>query len=203
MSLIRDDIDRIVTEARVKNTTPSLYGASLRAEDLSGVDLSEVNLRNADLQMANLRGADLRGANLSGAQLTMTDLSGADLFGAKLISADLFGAKLHGTNLISADLHGASLHGADGTGLLRLDGLPMGQATLVPTWQGWTLTVGGWKGTVEGLRDSITKGDWPVPEGENQYLHRRELELLADLCYIHIARHPGLIAGLDDRWGGK
>ena len=53
----RDDVVRIVAEARDAAVSPNLQGASLRGADLQG----------ADLQGASLRGADLRGASLRGA----------------------------------------------------------------------------------------------------------------------------------------
>ena len=68
----RDDVVRIVAEARAAAVSP--------------------NLRNADLRNANLRGANLRNADLWGANLRGADLWGADLWGANLRGADLRGA---------------------------------------------------------------------------------------------------------------
>lgn len=78
---------------------------------------------------------------------------------------------LRGADLSGADLRGANLSGADQ--LLRFDGLPSGQATLKPTPQGWTLTVGGWSGTVQGLRGLIARNEWPEAKGDEQD-HRPE-----------------------------
>ena len=149
-----------------------------------------------DLYGANLRGANLYGVNLYGADLRWTDLYGANLYGVNLYGADLYGANLYG-----ADLRGANLYGANM--LLRLDGLPSGQATLVPTWKGWHLTVGCWSGTVQDLRDLIAGTDWPEAKGGEQDRRRPGLTLLADLCDDHIARHPNVIDDLAKRWGDK
>ena len=60
--MTRDEVLRIVREARKQGR---------------GADLRRANLRGADLSWADLRGADLSGADLSGADL----LSGADMRG--------------------------------------------------------------------------------------------------------------------------
>ena len=73
----RDDVMRIVAEARDAAVSPNLRGASLRGASLRGA-----NLRGADLQGANLQGADLQGANLQGADLYGANLHGANLQGA-------------------------------------------------------------------------------------------------------------------------
>ena len=237
-AMTHEYVERIVIKARNKCQTPdlsgvnlsgvdlngaSLRGADLRRADLSGANLSGAllsgaNLRRADLSRANLYGADLYGASLRGADLRRADLSGADLRGASLNGANLHGANLYGANLYGADLHGANLYGASLHGanlhhtdlLLRLDGLPSGQATLVPTWQGWTLTIGCWTGTVQGLRDLITGDDWPGANTDEERDKRRlGLSLLADMCDYHIARHrvihvlAGLWGGSAERWDGE
>ena len=164
--MTREDVERIVAEARSKCLPANLYGA--------------------DLSRANLYGANLYGANLRGANLSRADLYGADLYGADL----------RGANLYLADLRGADL--------LRLDGLPSGQATLVPTWKGWVLTVGCWSGTVQGLRDLIDGTDWPEADTATERDRRRPgLSLLADLCDDHITRHPGVVDDLAKRWSAS
>ena len=60
--MTRDEVLRIVREARKQGR---------------GADLRRANLRGADLSWADLRGADLSGADLSGANLSGADLSGA------------------------------------------------------------------------------------------------------------------------------
>ena len=87
--MTRDEVFRIIKEAREKGDRP---------------DLRDANLREADL-----RGSDLHGANLSGADLREADLHGANLHGANLRGSDLHGANLHGANLCVADLRGANL----------------------------------------------------------------------------------------------
>ncbi|CAB0494257.1 pentapeptide repeat-containing protein [Corynebacterium diphtheriae] len=73
-SMTREEVEKIVAEARAENKTPNLRAADLRDAnlrdvDLCGADLRGANLRGANLRDANLRGADLRGANLRGANL--------------------------------------------------------------------------------------------------------------------------------------
>ncbi len=68
----RDDVVRIVAEARAAAVSPNLRDADLRGADLQG----------ADLRDADLWGADLRGANLWDANLWDANLQGADLQGA-------------------------------------------------------------------------------------------------------------------------
>ena len=134
--LTREDVERIVADARTKRVTPDLRGANLR-----GANLGEANLGEADLRWANL---------------------------------------------------------------LRLDGLPSGRAALIPTWEGWTLTVGCWTGTVQGLRDLIAGTDWPEADTDKERDRRRPgLTLLAAMCDDHISRHPGVIDDLAKRWADK
>lgn len=80
--MTRDDVKRIVREARVMGVRPVLDGADLREADLFEIDLSKAYLRGVDLS-----GANLRGANLSRAKLDWANLSGADLYGADLRGA--------------------------------------------------------------------------------------------------------------------
>ena len=75
--LTRDEVLRIVREARKRGERANLSGADLRGADLGGADL-----RGADLGGADLRGAYLSGAYLSGAYLRGADLRGANLSGA-------------------------------------------------------------------------------------------------------------------------
>ena len=58
--MTRDEVLRIIKEAREKGDRPNLYGA---------------NLYGADLHGADLRGANLSDANLYWADLSMTDLT--------------------------------------------------------------------------------------------------------------------------------
>ncbi len=77
MGMNREDVERIVNEARAKGRYPNLRNANLEGADLSNVDLSGANLRNANLCFANLRNANLEGADLEDADLSGADLSGA------------------------------------------------------------------------------------------------------------------------------
>ena len=177
-----------------------LRDANLRASNLSDAYLSDANLWGADLQGASLRGADLRGADLYGANLRAANLRGADLYGANLQGANLYEANLRSANLHGANLHGAILRSAnlndahwDG---LRIDGLPSGQLTLVPTPDGWTLRVGCWAGTPESLHELVAGDGWPEARGEERERRRPILAAVTDMCDAHIAANPNVIAEL-------
>ena len=102
--MFREDVERIVREARGRNETPDLQDADLRCVDLEDADLKGVDLRGAKLGRADLQGADLTAADLSGANLWCTALRFANLQGADLRGADLRGAALRGANLTGAIL---------------------------------------------------------------------------------------------------
>lgn len=173
----------------------NLRDAHLREAYLRGADLREADLRGADLREADLRGARLDRAHLRGADLCEAYLRVADLRGADLGDADLRGANLHGTNL-----YGAYLRGIDQ--LLRVDGLPSGQATLTPTPDGWALRVGCWHGTPDTLRDLIAQDEgWPEAAGAEVARRRPSLEALAAICDAHIRLHPDLVPALAEKWG--
>ena len=198
--LTRDEVLRIVREARKRGERANLYGTDLYGTDLHGANLSGANLCGADLSGASLHWANLHGANLSGANLYGADLSGASLYGANLSGANLYGASLSGT-----DLYGANLSGAAG-GLLAIDGLPSGSVRLAPTPDGWALRVGCWgDGTATydpgALRDLIAGTDWPEARGKEQDRRRPGLAALADLCDAHIAMWPDLVPDLAKQWG--
>lgn len=205
----KEEILSILAEARERWETPNLSGMDLSRMDLAGVDLSYTQLTGAILREANLSGADLRGASLHGADLSeanlpATNLRSVDLSDATLSWANLSGANLYYADLTGVDLIGASLRGANlyGVGqILRVDNLPSGQATLTPTTGGWVLTVGCWRGTVNGLRELIAGDIWPEAEGEEQARRRPSLELLIDMCEVHISYWPDLIDELKEKWG--
>ena len=205
--LTRDEVLRIVREARKRGDRPDLSGADLRGADLYGADLYGANLSGANLSGADLRGANLSWANLSGANLRWANLRWAnlrwaDLRWANLSGADLSGANLSGADLRWADLSGANLSGASG-GLLGIDGLPSGSTRLTPTPDGWSLRVGCWVGTPDTLRDLIAGTDWPEAHGTEQARRRPGLAALADLCDAHIAAHPDVVPALAEKWGTK
>ena len=61
--MTRDEVLKIIADAREKNERPDLRGANLRWVDLRGVDLSGANLSGVDLRGVDLRGVDLSEAN--------------------------------------------------------------------------------------------------------------------------------------------
>ena len=67
--MTRDEVLRVVREARDQGCRANLYRADLRGADLRGADLHGADLCGADLHGADLYGANLRGANLYGANL--------------------------------------------------------------------------------------------------------------------------------------
>lgn len=228
--MTREQVAEIVATARDNGELPNLRYEHLTNLDLRGLDLSRAdlsgaflvgaNLSGAYMHYANLTGANLRSANLTGAHLSlanMTDaylgranlsdsrltgafLSRSDLYRANLSNADLRRAYLAGADLTSANLAGASLTG------LAIEGLPSGSLTFVPTLRGWTLRIGCWEGTTDGLREMIA-GDhgWPEAEGEEIAYRRPMLEAAADTCDAYAAAHPDALAEIKDtadRWKG-
>lgn len=205
----RDDVLRLVREARERGERPNLVGANLRDADLYGADLYGANLVDADLRDADLRDADLRhvnlrGANLLGAYLYGVNLRGVNLRGANLRVADLWGADLWGADLRGANLHGAALHGAnlcdarwDG---LVIDGLHPCRILLTPTADGWEVNIGCWSGTPDELQDLIDGDDWPDAVGVEITRRRPLLEAALLVVDAHIAAHPDVINDLKERW---
>ncbi len=119
---------------------------------------------------SSLHGANLYGANLHRANLYGANLYGADLYGANLRGADLYGANLYGANLREA-------------GILHIDGLPSGSATLIPDPDGWVLEIGCWRGTITELREMIARDDgWPEAVGAQIVERRPMLAALADMA---------------------
>ena len=129
--LTREDVGRIVADAREVGGRPDFNGTDLSRMDLSGIDLtgarfSEANLSEtiftrADLSGAALNRATLKDAILSQAILSQADLTFANLNGADLNRTDLRRAKLNDTNLSEAnlletDLSFVNLNGADFSG---------------------------------------------------------------------------------------
>lgn len=155
-----------------------------------GTRLNEAALR--DLVGADLRWADLVGANLIGANLSRANLRGADLSWANLSDADLRGA----------DLSDANLSGANRWGGLRLDGLASDQVTMVPTPNGWVLSVGCWSGTVDEL-EALASGDegWPEAVGEERERRRPGLLALVPVLRAHQEYHHDKLGAVQEKWG--
>ncbi|MDU5415557.1 MAG: pentapeptide repeat-containing protein [Cutibacterium avidum] len=216
----RDDVLEIIREASDRGETPNLRKANLSGVNLHGADMRKADLRDANLSWADLRGANLREANLCGADLSWANLREADLRGANLREANLRGAKLRGANLswtklYDADLCGANLSWANLRGAklrganlrgglwggLCIDGLHPYRCLLVPTPDGWEVTIGCWSGTVPELRSLIASDDgWPEATGEQIAERRPLLSAFCDLCDVHMAAHPGVIDDLAARW---
>ena len=129
------------------------------------------------------------------------DLRGANLRGANLRGADLRGADLRGANLWGADLRGANLRGADLWGALRIDGIPSGQVTLLPTPDGWDLRVGCWHGTPDELRDLVAGDNWPEARGDEIVRRRPYLTGALALIDAHTADRAETITALAAKWG--
>ena len=211
-----DLVDQLV-EARERGERPvapdaDLHWADLRDADLHWADLHWANLRGANLRGANLVGADLTGADLTGADLTGADLHWANLREADLREADLRDADLHWANLRGANLRGANLgranlRDADLTGaasaarILRIQGIPSGETTFMPTPTGWYLAVGCWEGNLEDFKTLIASDDgWPEARGEEVARRRPSLQAVAALCEAHMCLHPDIIDELAKIW---
>ncbi len=126
--LTREDVERIVKEARENGERPNfsdadfsgmdLEGVDLRGADLINANLSGTNFMRADLSMTDFRDANLSEISLFRADLSHANLSEADLHGTSLsevriTSADLWKANLKGATLINANLSGSLLFDAD------------------------------------------------------------------------------------------
>ena len=167
--------------------------AMTRADVLAAVAAARAKGERPDLYGANLSWTNLRGANLSGANLSWANLSWANLY-----EADLSGADLRGANL-----RGANLSGALG-GILRIDGLPSGQVTIIPTVDGWRIKVGCWGwGALDALRDLIAGTDWPDAEGAEQDRRRPGLAAVLAIADAHTAYHADALAAVVEHWGSK
>ena len=148
-----------------------------RDEVLALVAEARAEGRRADLSDANLSYADLSGANLSYANLTHANLTHANLYNMTIGSAARSG------------------------GILEISGLPSGIVFVMPTPEGWQVTVGCWTGTLNDLRELIAKDDgWPEARGEEIVERRPGLELAIHLAEDHIRRHPTWVDDLAKYW---
>lgn len=130
------------------------------------------------------------------------NLRGADLWGANPVGADLAGADLLGANLLGADLLGADLWGANLWGGLPIQAGASGSGYLIPTPEGWRITIGCWnEHTLDDLRDLIEdRAEWPEAAGAERDRRRPMLRAVLALCEAHIGQHEGLIEQLAERW---
>lgn len=174
-SMTREEIEKLVAEARAENKTPNLQGANLRFVDLCGADLQAADLRGATLQGANLRGADLRFANLRDAELW---------------GADLWGANLRGANLYNCIWDG-----------LQITQPPYGQVILTPTCKGWWMSIGCWDGTPEELKTLISKDEGGIEAGDENHLPCSYLEAVFALCEAYMKDNAKIIDDLKGIWG--
>ena len=190
--LTREDVERIIAEAREQGARP----------DLSGLDLSNLDLSNLDLSCLNLSKSNLSRSNLSLSNMSECDLSDADLSWSNMSGTVLCGSRLRGSNLRWVDLNGADLRWINWDGLL-VEGLhPHYRRLLVPEPEGWWVLIGCWEGTVEELRDLIAKDEgWPEARGSEILQRRPLLSVFADLCDAYAAMKPGVIEALAERWG--
>ena len=152
------------------------------------------------LGLESLRGADLCGANLRGANLSRADLSRADLCGANLREAYLRGANLSRADLTWADLSWAKLGGA-----ITFTNLPSGDGRLIPTPDGWQITIGCWRHkTLDDLRALIAdETEWPEATGAERERRRPILAGLLAMCEAQIAAHPDIVNELVRIHGGE
>ena len=158
--------------------------------------LGTADLRDANLWRANLEGADLEYANLRDAYLRDADLRDANLRGANLRDANLRDANLRDANLEGANLWGAKLWGAISIST------PSGSGYLVPTAEGWRITIGCWRNkTLDDLRTLVAGNDWPESTGAERERRRPVMAGLLALCEAHVVYHAALVPALAAKWG--
>jgi hypothetical protein len=129
--------------------------------------------------------------------LGLDTLRGANLGGANLRGADLRDANLWGADLRDANRWGADLRDAIG-GVLRIDGLPSGQVTMVPTCDGWRITIGCW--TEHSLADLAAliadEDEWPEATGAERERRRPLLAAVLALAEAHATYHADALAAV-------
>ena len=193
-NLSKTDLINQLVGARERGERPVAPGA-----DLTGADLTDADMTGADLHWADLCGANLRNANLRGADLRDADLTGANLGGADLTDADMTGANLTWANLRGANLTWA----ASAARILRIQGIPSGETTFMPTPTGWYLTVDCWEGKIEDFKNLIASDEgWPEARGVEVTRRRPSLQAVAALCEAHMRLHPKIIEELAEKWQG-
>jgi len=114
---------------------------------------------------------------------------------------DLLGADLWGADLRGADLRGANLRGANLWGGMPIS-TPSGSGYLVPTPDGWRITIGCWHNkTLDDLRTLTTGDDWPESTGAERERRRPILAALLVMCEAHAEYHADKLAAVDEKWG--
>ena len=166
----REEVLKIVREARDRGKTPDMHGA-----DLSGADLHEADIRGADLRGADLHEADLRKADLHGGDLSGVDLRGADLSGANLCGGLWDGLCIDGIHPYRC----------------LLAPTPDGWEVTVGCWSGTVTELRSLIASDDG---------WPEATGEQIAERRPPLSAFCDLCDVHMAAHPSVIVNLAARW---
>ena len=226
--MTRERVKEIAATARANFERPNLRYEYLDGLDLSGLDLNNADMTGAHMKETNLAGATLYRVDMTGAYTFRSDFSRADFrlanltdaymgranladasFAGALLSrtdfdrANMYSAYLIGAYLAGADFEGANLAGADLTGL-ALEGLPSGPLLFTPTLEGWSLKIGCWHGTLDELREMISKDTgWPEARGKAVEVRRPMLEAAADLCEVYATEHPyalKMVKAAVDRW---
>ncbi|NTV45233.1 MAG: toll/interleukin-1 receptor domain-containing protein [Chlorobiales bacterium] len=107
--LTREDVLKIVEEARENGDNVDLSWADLEGVDLSDTDLRGVNFSYAELTDVDLFDADISAANLNYANFSDADLSFAVLSGSDLNKATLSFANLFNTEMNDVDITTATI----------------------------------------------------------------------------------------------
>lgn len=168
--MTRDDVLRVVREARERGELP---------------DLSYENLRGLNLRGLDLIGADLRYANLDCASLGRANLRGANLYGANLVRANLYDANLYGTRWDGLVIDGLYPY------RVLLAPTRDGWHLTIGCWSGTpdelrTLTA--------------QDDGWPEAEGDEITHRRPLLEAALNVVDAHIAGRTHVINDLKERW---
>lgn len=168
--MTRDDVLRVVREARERGELP---------------DLSYENLRGLNLRGLDLIGADLRYANLVCTSLGRANLRGANLYGANLVRANLYDANLYGTRWDGLVIDGLYPY------RVLLAPTRDGWHLTIGCWSGTpdelrTLTA--------------QDDGWPKAEGDEITHRRPLLEAALNVVDAHIAGRSHVINDLKERW---
>ena len=101
----------------------------------------------------------------------------------------------------TADLGGANLWGANLGGAMSIS-TPSGSGYLVPTAEGWRITIGCWPDkTLDDLRTLVAGDDWPESTGAERERRRPVMAGLLALCEAHVVYHAAVVPALAAKWG--